>query len=32
MNGKKWLKIFVLLSFLSVGFVGGINYSYLKSN
>lgn len=26
MNGKKWLKVFVLLSFLSVGFVGAVNY------
>lgn len=26
MNGKKWLKVFVVLSFLSIVFVGGVNY------
>jgi len=26
MNSKKWLKIFVVLSFLGVGFVGGVNW------
>lgn len=26
MNSKKWIKVFLLLSFLGVGFVGGVNY------